>query len=398
MLCKSPLISLLACAVLPQVLITSCAAQASGKAVGGSSQLSQEIKVTPSMSMPGTPKSLVTWAGDKSVHMAWDRSDDAASYNVYRASNGSSYQQINQTGIDSSSYTDSGLVNGTVYSYYVTGVNKAGESAASPIANSKPTTTLFTSAQAIKVAKDFCNAIGQPVTATPSAVFPEPKVGADRSGFNWQPKWQIEFPGQAEVDVVDGSNLVVWYMVDDRAIDDSKQGPQESQAKALQTYSHALAASGVDIAELGPPSITTDESGQNWEVEALRVFHRISYIGQDVDVSLHARSGTVDTFALRFKTPSPTSDDRTITKAQAEDLATAILTKLGMKNVSCDDAQLEAIQPNTLFQPQGSEDPLPGPAVVGWNCCFIPEKGESVWVWISGKDGSALGGTIEIVD
>jgi len=80
---------------------------------------------------PPTPTGLTATAGNAQVSLAWNASSGAASYNLYRSVNGGAYSQLNTSPITTTSYTDSGLTNGTPYCYEATAVNSSGESAKS---------------------------------------------------------------------------------------------------------------------------------------------------------------------------------------------------------------------------------------------------------------------------
>ncbi|MBA3569685.1 MAG: fibronectin type III domain-containing protein, partial [Pyrinomonadaceae bacterium] len=63
------------------------------------------------------------------VSLSWASSAGATSYNIKRATtSGGPYATI-ATGITATSYTDTGLTNGTTYFYVVSAVNANGESA-----------------------------------------------------------------------------------------------------------------------------------------------------------------------------------------------------------------------------------------------------------------------------
>jgi hypothetical protein len=71
---------------------------------------------------------LTATAGDKQVSLAWDASSGATSYHVKRSTtHGGPYSQITSPG--NTSYTDTGLTDGTTYHYVVAAVNSTGESA-----------------------------------------------------------------------------------------------------------------------------------------------------------------------------------------------------------------------------------------------------------------------------
>src|SRR6185436_19615914 len=71
------------------------------------------------------------------VSLSWNISSGATSYNLKRSTtSGGPYTTIaNSVNV---SYTDSGLVNGTMYYYVVSAANSAGESAYSSQVSAKP--------------------------------------------------------------------------------------------------------------------------------------------------------------------------------------------------------------------------------------------------------------------
>src|SRR4029077_341300 len=89
---------------------------------------------------PGVPTGLTATAGDTQVSLSWTAVSGATSYHVKRSTtSGSGYAQVSApTG---TSFTDTGLTNGTTYFYVVTAVNTYGESSNSSEANSKPAVT-----------------------------------------------------------------------------------------------------------------------------------------------------------------------------------------------------------------------------------------------------------------
>jgi|GEM_PF-608354 len=91
--------------------------------------------------LPGVPANLAATPGNAQVSLTWSASSGAASYNVKRSNtNGSGYTTIT-SGVGSTSYTNTGLTNGTAYFYVVSAVNSAGESANSGQASAVPNGT-----------------------------------------------------------------------------------------------------------------------------------------------------------------------------------------------------------------------------------------------------------------
>ncbi|MFZ2756313.1 MAG: RICIN domain-containing protein, partial [Atopobiaceae bacterium] len=101
--------------------------------------------------VPAAPSDLTLKAGDAQVALSWTAPSDTGgsevtSYEIYRKSGSGDYAKVGTTTAATASYTDSGLANGTVYSYCVKAVNANGAGAASASADARPnsptTTTL----------------------------------------------------------------------------------------------------------------------------------------------------------------------------------------------------------------------------------------------------------------
>jgi carboxypeptidase T len=76
---------------------------------------------------PGAPSALTATPGNGQAGLSWTAASGATLYRVYRATaSGGPYTMI-QTNLTGTSFTDTGLTNGTTYYYVVTGTNGAGE-------------------------------------------------------------------------------------------------------------------------------------------------------------------------------------------------------------------------------------------------------------------------------
>ncbi|GJM74667.1 hypothetical protein HMSSN036_68830 [Paenibacillus macerans] len=97
----------------------------------GESANSAQAAATPlaTISVPAAPAGLTATAGNAKVELSWTASSGATSYNVKRATtSGGPYTTV-ATGVTATSYSNTGLANGTTYYYVVSAVNSAGESA-----------------------------------------------------------------------------------------------------------------------------------------------------------------------------------------------------------------------------------------------------------------------------
>lgn len=109
----------------------------------GTSGDSNQASATPNVTIPPAPTNLTATAGNAQVSLSWSASSGATSYNVMRSTtNGGPYSLVNST--SSTSYTDTGLTNGTTYYYVVTASNTAGTSGNSNQASATPQSSDFT--------------------------------------------------------------------------------------------------------------------------------------------------------------------------------------------------------------------------------------------------------------
>jgi fibronectin type 3 domain-containing protein len=94
---------------------------------------------------PNVPTSLVASAGNGQVVLTWSASavtsgyGDATGYTVWRSTtSGAGYVKITPAAITSTTYTDTGLTNGTIYYYVIQATNNVGNSAYSAQASATP--------------------------------------------------------------------------------------------------------------------------------------------------------------------------------------------------------------------------------------------------------------------
>lgn len=108
-------------------------------AVDGCSGGSNSGSSTTPDSVPSVPTSVTATAGNGQIVLSWATGSGATSYSIYRATTSKSEgSTAYQSGITGTSYTDTGLTNGTTYYYTVAAVNSAGISAQSTEASATP--------------------------------------------------------------------------------------------------------------------------------------------------------------------------------------------------------------------------------------------------------------------
>jgi len=108
-----------------------------GPVAGGGSANSSQVSATPQGAVPAPPTGLSATPGNTQVSLSWTASSGATSYNVKRSTtSGGPYTTVGSpTG---TSFTNTGLVNGTTYFYVVSAVNASGESGNSAQVSATP--------------------------------------------------------------------------------------------------------------------------------------------------------------------------------------------------------------------------------------------------------------------
>ncbi|GMK37673.1 hypothetical protein PCCS19_07270 [Paenibacillus sp. CCS19] len=134
----------------------------------GESANSTQVSATPvaPVTIPAAPTTLTATAGNAQVALNWSASTGATSYNVKRsATSGGAFTTV-ATGVAGTTFTDTGLTNGTTYYYVVTAVNSAGESGNSPVASATPVGSTTTSSLVVQYKLSNSNANDNQIYAT----------------------------------------------------------------------------------------------------------------------------------------------------------------------------------------------------------------------------------------
>jgi fibronectin type 3 domain-containing protein len=256
----------------------------------GESANSAEVSATPTTSatIPSVPANLQATAGNAQVSLTWSPSTGATRYNVKRSTNsGGPYSQIGSPA--TSSYTDTGLTNGTTYYYVVSAVNSSGQSADSSQTSATPSAPAATPATPTNLQSTAGNA---QVSLAWAASTGATSYNVKRSTTSGGPYSQIASPSNNSYTDTGLTNGTTYYYVVS-ALNASGQSANSSQASATPTAptnpdvtvtihpnnTHPISPyiyginfySGITGA---PPNLTFDRAGgnrwtaYNWETNA----------------------------------------------------------------------------------------------------------------------------------
>ena len=98
----------------------------------GDSANSTEASATPSLPLPSAPTNFVAIPGNAQVALSWSASSGATSYKLFRSTQSGIYDFTSPLAtVTTTSYTDTGVTNGTTYFYVVSAANADGGTGAS---------------------------------------------------------------------------------------------------------------------------------------------------------------------------------------------------------------------------------------------------------------------------
>lgn len=166
--------------------------------VAGFQIVSNDPYVAPTTS-PAAPTTLTASGGNQQVALNWSHAAQATAYRVYRDGT-----QIAEVPVPLNALADSAVVNGTSYTYTVTAVNAAGESAPSASASATPAAPTFVP----KVDSVFQFSV--PV----APIFSTREANPERRAYLWVPPASAKLQGL----VVAVQNMLEKPMFDDPAI------------------------------------------------------------------------------------------------------------------------------------------------------------------------------------
>ncbi len=169
-------------------------------------------------SAPPPPTGLTPTAGNAQVALTWNASSGATSYNVKRSTtSGGPYTTI--TNVATTSYTDTGLANGTTYYYVVSALNSNGESANSGQVSATPTATTLLSQ-------------GHPVTVSS---FQAGNVATNGNDGNFSTRWAAA-----------NGTFPQWWRVDLGAVHSLQSVSNYWYSSATRSYKYQIQVSNDD--------------------------------------------------------------------------------------------------------------------------------------------------------
>jgi hypothetical protein len=149
--------------------------------------------------LPGAPGALTATAGSEQISLTWTAASGATLYNIHRGdASGGPYTPI-QSDWPGTSFTDTGLTNGTPYFYVVTATNATGEGPASNEASATPfepvsTTTALASAPN---SSTFGQSVTFTATITSGSGVPAGTVTFTEGATVWASNVAVNGAGQA---------------------------------------------------------------------------------------------------------------------------------------------------------------------------------------------------------
>ena len=128
---------------------------------------------------PPAPTGLVATPGNSQVALSWNAATGAATYNVKRSTtSGGPYSPI-QTGVTTTSFTDTTVSNGTTYYYVVSGVSSGGQEGPNSSSGQR---------HALGARRDADSpADGDRAPRGPAPRSPAPRSPAWPDSFTWRP-------------------------------------------------------------------------------------------------------------------------------------------------------------------------------------------------------------------
>lgn len=257
-------------------------------------------------------------------------------------------------------------------------------------ASDAATTTRLSEAQVLQSARTFCGRVGLTITIPGTAKFvPNPDINPDTY---WQPRWQVEFPGQARVEVADATGVITEFSNERYSIvhmnDTDPPGETISQEEAVQRSKQALLATGqAEPINFGYAQILRSThpvlaKASIWYVYWNRTSDGVTYHDQHASVGMDAQTGEIRGFALVFPTLPLASARKVLTEKNAVGDAASVVVNQGIeRSASHTETHLEII-------PVG---PSMKTVRLAWISTFVVD-GHWRQVYLDAETGDVVGG------
>ena len=219
-----------------------------------------------------------------------------------------------------------------------------------------PIHTHLTREQAIQIARAFCQKIGQPVTAIGTATFATNLQGLP--GHYWQPIWDVTFPIQAVVEVVDATGTIVRYSNNAydavHQNDDFPAGDPLPKLKAMRRAQEIVNATG-ETESLLPWEAQTEQrrpvfplaKTYEWIVRWYRAAGGVPYRNQHVSIALDAQTGEAEYMIFMFGSPPLTSAAKVLSQTDAISVAASqVISQVVQQEATHKETHLEIVAPD----------------------------------------------------
>ena len=264
-------------------------------------------------------------------------------------------------------------------SLLIGGLLPCGRGAPNASSNAKPITRL-NEAQAVETARAFCRKIGQPVIVPGTAAFATNSQGPP--GHYWQSTWDVTFPRQAKVEVVDATGVITHYANDAYYVvhrDNAPAGEAIPQQEAIQRAREAVDAAGqpepllfweADVEQTHP--VPPLASSYTWIVRWYRAADGIPYRDQHTSVALDAQTGEIKFLTIMYGFPPLASARKVLSQDDATEMASSqVISQVVQQEATLKEAHLEIVSPDTRW-PHSSDKPgQPRGVRLAWAVTFI---------------------------
>jgi len=265
---------------------------------------------------------------------------------------------------------------------------------------------VMTQAQASQIAANFCRQMGLTVTASPTAVFPVP-TREYISVTHWQPAWQVIFPGQAEVHIVDATGIISSYgtlsQQDlDEAYIDYPDGTTISSDDAIRFATAALSSTGqqgelvFDYADRNTVHDNGNSSDHTWCVRWKRQIQGVPYREDFAHVQLTANTGRVLDVDINFYSIPPASMAINVTRAQADSVINTFANNAPLHTASIRSAILNQVRleivPASSYWQTGQNNMDPGGQGVLAYVYELIDGDQGYDVFVDCATGNIIGG------